>query len=190
MFFCEPCRVKNKWPEGWSQSAGRCECCGSSAVCHDVTSSRLPQARNQEEKCRPTYGWVQLPSTKKKAFLLSMEPQLFLTGSRFFDAIEAPKRRADVDLYTQYTGAVEAGLRDAGFVRIDSHYAGIENNFVSMVFEGTIEMINHHIIMVKDVELFHKAQEAIYAFKTAFNKMDKDTRKKVYQACLKAADQP
>ena len=142
----------------------------------------------EDEKCRPTYAWVFLPSGKRRAFLLSIESELFLTGSRYFDAVEAPKRRADVDMYTQYTGAKEAGLRDAGFMRIDSSYAGIDNNFVSMVFEGTIELINHHIILVKDVELYHKAQDSIFAFKDAFNKMDKDTRKRVYQACLKAAD--
>lgn len=42
MFFCEPCRVKNKWPESWLRSQGRCEVCRRSRECHDVPSSALP----------------------------------------------------------------------------------------------------------------------------------------------------
>jgi len=42
MFYCEKCKVKNEWPEGFMKSFGRCECCGKSADCYDVASSRLP----------------------------------------------------------------------------------------------------------------------------------------------------
>jgi hypothetical protein len=42
VFFCDPCRIKNNWPEGWSKSRGQCEVCGQTASCYDVASSALP----------------------------------------------------------------------------------------------------------------------------------------------------
>lgn len=42
MFYCEPCRVKQQWPEGLTGSNGICEVCGERASCYDVPSSRLP----------------------------------------------------------------------------------------------------------------------------------------------------
>jgi hypothetical protein len=42
MVYCDTCREKNKWPEGWSKSRRRCEICGQSAPCNDVPSSELP----------------------------------------------------------------------------------------------------------------------------------------------------
>jgi hypothetical protein len=52
MFFCENCRVKNKWPKslGWpfmGVSYGRCEICRKHTECHDVPSSAL---KNDTEK--------------------------------------------------------------------------------------------------------------------------------------------
>jgi hypothetical protein len=49
MFFCEPCRVKNEWPESTLKSFGRCEECGTEAGCHDVPSHALP-ARGPKPK--------------------------------------------------------------------------------------------------------------------------------------------
>lgn len=45
MFYCDPCREKKKWPEGFHQSYGPCEICGVSAGCWDVPSSCLPIPR-------------------------------------------------------------------------------------------------------------------------------------------------
>lgn len=42
MFFCEPCRATNRWPESIRQSQGQCECCNVYAVCYDVPSRHLP----------------------------------------------------------------------------------------------------------------------------------------------------
>jgi hypothetical protein len=42
MFYCEPCRKKNDWPESWSKSQGACEMCNKLARCNDVPSSALP----------------------------------------------------------------------------------------------------------------------------------------------------
>jgi len=42
MFFCEPCRAKNKWPESLARSLGQCEVCHQPANCFDIPSSRLP----------------------------------------------------------------------------------------------------------------------------------------------------
>ena len=52
MFFCEKCRLKNKWPEGFSKSVGPCELCRKSALCHDVPSSFLPFAKKSAKKPR------------------------------------------------------------------------------------------------------------------------------------------
>ena len=61
MFFCESCRVKNKWPKnlGWPHmglSQGSCEICKAWGVNHDVPSSALtpdsekPAYQKQMEK--------------------------------------------------------------------------------------------------------------------------------------------
>lgn len=42
MFYCEPCRVKNGWPDPIMKSIGPCELCGKHALCHDMPSSQLP----------------------------------------------------------------------------------------------------------------------------------------------------
>lgn len=44
MFFCDTCAEKNKWPQSWSKSGGRCEVCGKTAVCNDIPSKELPSA--------------------------------------------------------------------------------------------------------------------------------------------------
>jgi uncharacterized protein YeaC (DUF1315 family) len=41
MFYCEGCRVKNDWPDGYALSRGKCEVCGKNAVCYDVHHSLL-----------------------------------------------------------------------------------------------------------------------------------------------------
>jgi hypothetical protein len=42
MYYCDPCRTKNKWPEGFMKSVGPCEVCGKVRMCNDVRSSDLP----------------------------------------------------------------------------------------------------------------------------------------------------
>lgn len=44
MYYCEDCRVKNSWPDAFTYSQGKCECCGKSARCWDRPSSSLPPA--------------------------------------------------------------------------------------------------------------------------------------------------
>lgn len=45
MFFCEECRVEKEWPVSWCTSHGRCEVCGNTKACHDVSSSNLPRPK-------------------------------------------------------------------------------------------------------------------------------------------------
>lgn len=46
MYYCDDCRKKRGWPESFfSKSTGRCELCGNSAVCNDISSSQLPPAK-------------------------------------------------------------------------------------------------------------------------------------------------
>ena len=47
MFYCEKCQVKNNWPEGFATSYGKCEICGASALCNNVSPSRLPKTQPQ-----------------------------------------------------------------------------------------------------------------------------------------------
>lgn len=53
MFYCEPCRVKNSWPESlggpFGMSRGPCEICKQVAVCHDVPSKALPMPKRPEQ---------------------------------------------------------------------------------------------------------------------------------------------
>jgi len=48
MFYCEACRIKNKWPGSFARlfSFEKCENCGKTAYCNDVASSRLPPFKN------------------------------------------------------------------------------------------------------------------------------------------------
>ena len=50
MFYCEPCRKKNEWPESLCGSYGRCECCGRMSVCNDVPSSCLPTPKRKRKR--------------------------------------------------------------------------------------------------------------------------------------------
>lgn len=42
MFFCDPCKIENKWPGNFMTSYGKCELCEKSAPCYDVPSKYLP----------------------------------------------------------------------------------------------------------------------------------------------------
>jgi transcription initiation factor IIE alpha subunit len=50
MFYCENCREKRDYPESFMRSYGKCEMCGSVAVCYDVNSSILAQIRRERER--------------------------------------------------------------------------------------------------------------------------------------------
>jgi len=52
MFFCEPCRVKNGWPESLMKSHGTCEICGEVKVCFDIPSRLLPIPGKTMEETR------------------------------------------------------------------------------------------------------------------------------------------
>lgn len=43
MFYCDNCAEKYKYPESFSKSMGKCECCEVKGVCNDVPSSMLPK---------------------------------------------------------------------------------------------------------------------------------------------------
>jgi hypothetical protein len=49
MFYCENCRVENDWPSAFTQSYGRCEMCGKTALCWDRPSSGFLPVK---PKCR------------------------------------------------------------------------------------------------------------------------------------------
>lgn len=52
MFYCELCRKKNEWPQGFSGSYGPCEVCHKVATCFDVPSKYLPTRRTDATRTR------------------------------------------------------------------------------------------------------------------------------------------
>ena len=49
MFYCEPCRVEEEWPNSISQSYGQCELCNNVEVCWNRPSSSLPDSKSYKE---------------------------------------------------------------------------------------------------------------------------------------------
>ena len=45
MFFCERCRIPNRWPTGFGGSTGTCVLCGKHTVCYDVPTKHLPKSK-------------------------------------------------------------------------------------------------------------------------------------------------
>lgn len=41
MFYCDPCKEVNGWPESMFKSYGPCEECGQTGCCHEVASTIL-----------------------------------------------------------------------------------------------------------------------------------------------------
>jgi hypothetical protein len=52
MFYCDACRKRNEWPEGYMFSRGKCEVCGNVADCHDVPSRALPMPKTRGAELR------------------------------------------------------------------------------------------------------------------------------------------
>jgi len=50
MFFCEKCRVKNRYPEAINFSFGNCELCKTTTKCHDYPSSSIYHMTKEEFK--------------------------------------------------------------------------------------------------------------------------------------------
>jgi len=42
MLYCEECRIKRGWPEGFTSTTRSCELCGKTHVCHERPSRSLP----------------------------------------------------------------------------------------------------------------------------------------------------
>jgi hypothetical protein len=47
MFYCDTCGEKKEWPKGLVKSYGRCEVCGTTAVCSDIPSRELPKPKQE-----------------------------------------------------------------------------------------------------------------------------------------------
>ncbi len=45
MYYCEPCRVEQEWPESVAGSVGTCELCRDLTRCHDRPAATLPAAK-------------------------------------------------------------------------------------------------------------------------------------------------
>lgn len=60
MFFCEECRVRNEWPEGFAKSLGPCEICGKTAACYDIPSSALPPVKREKHLYEVTLSLSQV----------------------------------------------------------------------------------------------------------------------------------
>lgn len=53
MFYCDKCRIENKYPESIMVSYGRCEMCGDTAECNDMPSAYLPKDSPKEPEDSP-----------------------------------------------------------------------------------------------------------------------------------------
>lgn len=49
MFYCEKCRKRNDWPEGFRKSLGPCELCKKVAPCNDVNCAQLPPPKRKRK---------------------------------------------------------------------------------------------------------------------------------------------
>lgn len=78
MFYCEPCRIENDWPDAITKSFGTCEMCDRRDLCHDRPTSSLPQDRSTPRQFvdhQPVFGPndPSLPLTAKDAAKISYE---------------------------------------------------------------------------------------------------------------------
>lgn len=69
MFYCDPCRVKNNWPEGLLYSLGKCELCNTRALCYDRPSRSLPEAPKREPTINIRWQLRQSSAPVEIAFL-------------------------------------------------------------------------------------------------------------------------
>lgn len=53
MFYCDPCAEAFGYPESFSKSRGKCECCGNGAICNDRPSSSLPMPKSVKSEEDP-----------------------------------------------------------------------------------------------------------------------------------------
>jgi hypothetical protein len=82
MFFCNECKVKNKWGESIGQSRGRCEVCGKTALCNDIPSKYLPVPEPEPSPAVPVYAEPMAPRYKfnrKLAIYTRVEPYAPIT---------------------------------------------------------------------------------------------------------------
>ncbi len=86
MFYCEACRVIERWPKSFRLSMGGCEVCQESMPCHDVQAHKLPVF---DEKRMKT---LCLLPTEVNEFSLSK-----LMGKRYFRVIRVVQKVAVKD---------------------------------------------------------------------------------------------
>lgn len=73
MFYCDECAKKNKYPESFSKSKGKCELCGEEKICNDVPCSALPDspvnkvALNKQQECLKALNCLYLAVDKSIA---------------------------------------------------------------------------------------------------------------------------
>lgn len=53
MFYCDPCREKNDWPQSMMKSEGPCEVCGVVRICFDMPSRLLPLPKKNKKDGTP-----------------------------------------------------------------------------------------------------------------------------------------
>jgi hypothetical protein len=61
MFYCEECRRKRDWPQAFTTSFGKCECCGLTNICYELPSSLLPEPKEPNPSVNMVHKKVKLP---------------------------------------------------------------------------------------------------------------------------------
>lgn len=83
--------------------------------------------------------------------------KLYLTGSRFFGGAD---HLSDWDFYTEDSDAVYEWMETLKFFKETG--GNYPDHLTLEVWRGYVDIYQVHIQIVKDVEIKHKAQEAIY----------------------------
>jgi len=96
MFFCEKCRVMNKWPESTLKSYGVCESCGEETGCHDVPSAILPGPTQKKPKKE------RKERKKKETFDVSKYMLVVYAGGPSPDVETFDSEQEMLDFYAEY----------------------------------------------------------------------------------------
>ena len=92
MFYCDPCAEPQGWPQSFMKSKGRCEICGTTAVCNDVPSAQLPYPKTMSvEEIAAAEAFIEELENMPQRFFLKRndEPEREVTKEEFISAERA-----------------------------------------------------------------------------------------------------
>lgn len=118
MFYCEPCRIKNKWPESLGMSYGKCECCGLTSSCYDLPSSSLPSVKT------PLYA-EDLLQIVEGAGMQSTATAAIRIGLQALINPDAPKQVLEPELAVVKMGQIRAAVLEYYDAMVARKHGGV-----------------------------------------------------------------